>query len=138
MKKIILLLILSFIWNAKASDIDLKLPAQGDHLSEISTHFGLGNTKELSKFLSSSINLSLKNNENIYSRAQTEIILDKFFKENTPQSSEITHRLSSNPNYEHAVLLLNTAKGDYRIAIGGRDSDKQFQLVEIRIERANN
>lgn len=137
MKKTILLLILSFIWNVKASEGDLKLAAQEDYITEISTQFALGNTKELSKYLSSSINLSLKNNENVYSKAQTEIILEKFFKENNPQSSKITHRLSNNSNYEHAVLLLNTDKGDYRIAIALKDSDRQLQLIEIRIERAN-
>lgn len=130
-------MILSFLWSVKASQGDLKLPVQEDYISEISTQFGSGNTKELSRYLSSSINLSLKNNENVYSKAQTEIILDKFFKENTPQSSKITHRLSNNSNYEHAVLLLNTDKGDYRIAIALKDSDRQLQLIEIRIERAN-
>lgn len=137
MKKTILLLILSFIWNVKASEGDLNATIQEDYVIEISTQFGSGNTKELSKYFSSSINLSLKNNENVYSKAQTEIILDKFFKENSPQSSKITHRLSNNSNYEHAVLLLNTDKGDYRVAIALKDSDRQLQLIEIRIERAN-
>lgn len=137
MKKIILMLILSFIWSVKASETDHKLVVQEDYIVEIATQFGSGNTKELSKYLSSSINLSLKNNENVYSKAQTEIILDRFFRENSPQSSKITHRLSNNSNYEHAVLLLNTDKGDYRVAIALKDSDKQLQLIEIRIERAN-
>lgn len=137
MKKIILMLILSFIWSVKASETDHKLAVQADYIIEISTQFGSGNTKELSKYFSSSINLSLKNNENVYSKAQTEIILDKFFRENSPQSSKITHRLSNNSNYEHAVLLLNTDKGDYRVAIALKDSDKQLQLIEIRIERVN-
>ncbi len=136
MKKTILLLFLSLILNVRASQGDFKKSIQEDSIIEISTQFGLGNTKELSKFFSSSINLSLKNYENVYSKAQSEIILDKFFKENTPQSSKITHRLSNNSNYEYAVLLLNTDKGDYRIAISLRDSDRQLQLIEIRIERA--
>lgn len=136
MKKIILMLILSFIWSVKASETGLNLAVQEDYIIEISTQFGSGNTKELSKYLSSSINLSLKNNENVYSKAQTEIILEKFFRENSPQSAKITHRLSNNSNYEHAVLLLNTDKGDYRVAIALKDSDRQLQLIEIRIERA--
>lgn len=137
MKKYILLLILSLLWDVRASQGDIKLPIQEDDIATISTQFGLGNTKVLSKYLSSSVSLSLKHNEYIYSKAQAEIILDKFFKENVPQSAKIMHRLSNNSNYEHAVLLLSTDKGEYRVAISLKGVDKQLQLIEIRIERSN-
>jgi hypothetical protein len=77
------------------------------------------------------------NNENVYSRVQSEIILDKFFKEYPPQSSKVIHRLDNKSNYQHAVLLLSTAKGDFRVAISLRGSEKDLQLIEIRIEKPN-
>ncbi len=137
MKKIILLLIFSLLSGVHASQRDHMLLSQEDRISEISNQFRQGNTKELSKYLSSSVNLSLMNNENVYSRVQSEIILDKFFKEYPPQSSKVIHRLDNNSNYQHAVLLLNTAKGDFRVAISLRGSEKDLQLIEIRIEKPN-
>lgn len=112
----------------------MRANLQGDEIAEISAFFGMGNTRELSRFLSSSINLSYENNENVHSKAQAEIILNRFFKENPPKSSKITHRLTNNSNYEHAVFLLNTDKGDYRIAVSLKDSEQNRQLIEIRIE----
>lgn len=138
MKKTILLLILSLLWGVKASQGDgIAHKTQEDSVMEISNQFRLGNTKGLSKYLSSSVTLSLMNNENVYSKAQSEIILDKFFKENPPQTSRIIHRLENNSNYLHAVLLLDTEKGDYRVAISLKDVNKQLQLIEVRIEKSN-
>jgi hypothetical protein len=110
---------------------------QEDRISEISNQFRQGDTKELSKYLSTSVTLSLMNSENVYSRAQCEIILDKFFKEYPPQSSKVVHRLDNNSNYQHAVFLLNTTKGDFRVAISLRGAEKDLRLIEIRIEKSN-
>lgn len=136
MKKHILLLIFSILCSVNASPGYFMSNIQEDVITDISHQFKTGDTKGLSKYLSSSVNLSLMNNENVYSKAQSEIILRKFFKEHPPQSSSIIHRLKNKSNFQHAVILLNTSKGDYRIAISLK-SDKQIELIEIRIERSN-
>lgn len=136
MKKHILLLIFSILWGTNASQGYFMPNIQEDAIADISHQFKTGNTKGLSKYLSSSVNLSLMNNENVYSKAQSEIILSKFFKENPPQSSKVIHRLENKSNFQHAVILLTTNKGNYRIAISLK-SDKQLELIEIRIERSN-
>lgn len=136
MKKHILLLIFSILCSVNASPGYFMSNIQEDVITDISHQFKTGDTKGLSKYLSSSVNLSLMNNENVYSKAQSEIILRKFFKEHPPQSSSIIHRLKNKSNFQHAVILLNTSKGDYRIAISLK-SDKQIELIEIRIERTN-
>lgn len=109
---------------------------KGDLISEISNQFRLGNTKEIARYLSSTVNLSLLNNENVYSSVQAEIILTNFFKNHQPRTSEILHRLDNNSNYQHAVILLSTSNGDYRVAYSLKGSDDQLQLIEIRIEKA--
>lgn len=136
MRKHILLLLFTVLWGINGFQGYSKPNIQGDAITDISNHFKTGNTKGLSKYLSSSVNLSLMNNEYVYSKAQSEIILSKFFKENHPQSSSIIHRLENKSNFQHAVMLLNTSKGDYRVAISLK-SDKQLELIEIRIERSN-
>lgn len=129
-------MIFSLLCGINASQGNFIPKMQEDIIQEISNHLKSGNTKGLSKYFSSSVNLSLMNNENVYSKAQSEIILSKFFKEHPPQSSKIIHRLENKSNYQHAVFLLNTSKGDYRVAISLK-SDKQLELIEIRIEKSN-
>ena len=131
------LLVFSLLSGVPASQGDLMGNFQESRISEISNQFRKGNTKELSKHLSSSVNLSLMNSENVYSKAQSEIILDRFFKEYPPQSLKIIHRLDNNSNFQHAVFLLNTAKGDFRVAVSLRGAEANLQLIEIRIEKPN-
>lgn len=114
------------------------LPTFADDLiAEISTLFRQGNTKEISKHFPSTVNLSILNDNNIYSKVQAEIILGSFFKANQPRASKIIHRLDNNPNYQHAVIELTTSEGNYRVSYSIRVNNKQAQLVEIRIEKPN-
>lgn len=109
---------------------------QENILTEIAGEFRTGNTKELSKRFSSSVNLSLLKNENVYSKAQSEIILNNFFKTNPPRGAKIVHKLDNNTKYQHAVLLLNTDKGDFRVSFSIKETKKQLQIIEIRIEKS--
>jgi len=110
----------------------------GDVIAEISSQFSQGNTKEIAKYFSSTVNLSILNDNNIYSKVQAEIILGSFLKMNQPRSSKIIHRLDSNTNYQHAVIELNTSEGDFRVSYSIRVNNNQAQLVEIRIEKSTN
>jgi hypothetical protein len=106
-----------------------------DLIAEISGQFRQGNAKGISKYFSPTVNLSILNDNNVYSKVQAEIILDSFFKMNSPTGSKVIHRLDSNPNYQHAVIELNTIKGYFRVSYSIRINDKQAQVVEIRIEK---
>ena len=109
-----------------------------DLIVEICGQFRQGNAKEISKYFSPTVNLSILNYNNVYSKVQSEIILESFFKTNTPTGSKIIHRLDSNPNYQYAVIELNTIKGYFRVSYSIKINDNQAQIVEIRIERAIN
>lgn len=106
-----------------------------DLIGELSRQFRQGNAREISKYFSPTVNLSILNDNNIYSKVQAEIILESFFKMNSPTGSKIIHRLDSNPNYQHAVIELNTMKGYFRVSYSVRIDDNQAQVVEIRIEK---
>ena len=106
-----------------------------DFIGEISNEFRQGDSKGISKYFSPTINLSILDDNNVYSKVQAEIILESFFKSNSPTGSKIIHRLDSNPNYQHAVIELNTVKGFYRVSYSIRINNSQPQIVEIRIEQ---
>ncbi|HUH18483.1 DUF4783 domain-containing protein [Albibacterium sp.] len=109
-----------------------------DLIAELSGQFRQGNAKEISKYFSPTVNLSILNDNNVYSKVQAEIILESFFKTNSPTGSKIVHRLDSNPNYQYAVIELNTIKGYFRVSYSIKINDNQAQIVEIRIEKAIN
>jgi hypothetical protein len=119
----LLMLLLSFI-SANPADIIDKTAAlikQGD-------------IHELAASFSSSIELTVLDEENVYSNTQAEQVLTDFFKRNPPKSVKIIHRIASNANYRFAVLMLSTSNGTYRTSFSLKNVKGRFELDEMRIE----
>lgn len=93
-----------------------------------------GNVHELAKKFASSIELTILNEENIYSASQAELVLGSFFKNNPIKAVKILHRVNSNPNIRYAVLLLTTANAEYRTAVSMKLTNGVFLVNEIKIE----
>jgi len=108
----------------------------GDIIEEISSSFQAGNTKEISAYFASTINLSILNDSNVYSKVQAEIILNSFLNAHEPRSAKIIHRLNNSPSYKHAVIELGTSKGNFRVSYSLRVDNDKAQIVELRIEKA--
>ena len=84
--------------------------AKADVVDDVTALLKAGNTKELSKFLASSVEVTLVTEENTLTKPQAEAALKEFFAKHVPASVKIVHRLTSNPNYRFAVVILNTDK----------------------------
>lgn len=107
---------------------------RNDVIDDIASSIKSANTKELSKFFSSTVSMTLLNDDGVYSRVQAEIILRDFFNRNTPTSVTVAHRLDSNPNFRYVVLNLETAKDNFRVSYKLTNSDSRFSITEFRIE----
>src|SRR5690606_20162926 len=105
-----------------------------DVIDDIASCIKSANTKELSKYFSSSVTMTLLNDEGIYSRVQAEIILRDFFSKNPPTNVKVAHRLDSNPNFRYVVLNLETSKDAFRVSYKLTNNDNTFQVTEFRIE----
>ena len=105
-----------------------------DVIDDISSCIRSANTKELSKYFSSTVSMTLLNDEGIYSRVQAEIILRDFFSKNAPTAVKVAHLLDSNPNFRYVVLNLETAKDTFRVSYKLTNNDNAFQVTEFRIE----
>lgn len=90
---------------------------------------------ELAKSFATAIDITVLDDENIYSNSQAEQLLNNFFSKNQPHSMQILHRISSNSNYRYGVVMLTTTTGVYRIAFSLKKFEGEFKLTEIRIER---
>ena len=93
-----------------------------------------GNVHELAGTFSSSVELAVLGEENVYSNKQSEAILTNFFRHNQPISVKVIHRVTSNANYRFAVLMLTTNNGVYRTSFSLKNVNGRFELNELRIE----
>ncbi|HEY8783669.1 MAG TPA: DUF4783 domain-containing protein [Mucilaginibacter sp.] len=106
-----------------------------DPIDEVAQLIRQGNIHELSKMFSPNIEITILDEENVYSKAQAELILDKFFSQNKPRAVKILHKISSNPNYRFAVLIVNTDKGPYRVAYTLKATGGNLMMTDIQIDR---
>lgn len=109
-------------------------PLQGDIVDNLSVLFKSANSKEISKNFSSSVELTLNDQEDVYSKAQAEQILRDFFTKNPPSNSTVVHLINTNPNYRFGILSLSTKTGKFRVAISLKKTANAFLITELRIE----
>jgi len=108
--------------------------APDDPINKVAGIIRQGNMHELSALMAESVEIAIPGNENTYSKAKAEAILTNFFNQNRPVSVKVLHKINSNANYQFGVLLTNTGRGVYRIAITMKEINGVLQLIELRIE----
>ena len=91
-----------------------------------------GNVHELAATFSPTIEMTILEDENVYSSSQAEQALANFFKRCQPKSAKVLHRINSNANYRYAVIILNTSNGTYRTCIALKNVNGKFELNELR------
>lgn len=107
---------------------------QIDEVDTLAKYFRNSDSPNLSTLFSSTLELNILSEENLYSKAQAEQIIRDFFSKNKPVSVQIVHRLGSNPNYKLAVFSLATGKDNFRISISLSNDGERFLIKQIRIE----
>lgn len=105
-----------------------------DPIEKVASLIKQNDVHELAGMFAPSIEISILNEENVYSRTQAEIVLNKFFNENKPKSIKLLHKVNSNPNYNFGVIIMYTDKGAYRIAYTLKQTEGKLELIEMRIE----
>jgi hypothetical protein len=105
-----------------------------DPIDNVAALIRLGNIHELSKLFAPSVDLTILNDENSYSKVQAELILDKFFSQRKPISVKMLHKINSNPNYQFGVLIFITEKETLRIAYTLKGNQGNLMLIEFRVE----
>lgn len=107
---------------------------QGDIIDNLSAQFKAGNSKEIAASFSSSVELIIIDDEDVYSKAQAEQILRNFFTKYPPAKSTVIHLINTNPNFRFGILSLQTKNGKFRVSITLKKSASAFFITELRIE----
>ncbi len=112
----------------------LPMVARADTIDKITDLLKTGNAQEIAKYFAPNVDISISEESNSYLKAQAEMILNKFFKDNKPHTAKLLHHVSSNPNYNFGVYILTTEKGKFRVSCTLKEVNKVMQIMELRIE----
>lgn len=105
-----------------------------DVVDDVSVYFKAGNVKELSKYFSSTVELSILDKEEVYSSNQAELVLKDFFVKHPPIGVKVIHKIISNANYKFGVIILSSSKGSFRVSFELKNAVGGFNITQIRIE----
>src|SRR5690554_5306250 len=129
MKKIFLL----FIVSALA----LSSYGQTAEKQNISKAIQEGNAKLLGGYFTKSVDLTVTDIEDVYSKDQAEVILTRFFNENKPKSYSVKHEGKSKLDDYYYIGDLVTATGTYRLTFFLKKEGEIFRIKQLKIENAD-
>lgn len=124
MKRILLFLasgviLSSFILSSSIDDVILALRS--------------GNASQMAKFFDNTVEITMPDKNNSYSKSQAEMVLKDFFSNNGVKSFTVIHK-GENAGSQYCIGTLVTKNGSFRTTIFMKlKEDKQF-LQEIRFE----
>lgn len=126
MKKTAALLLLLSVFQT-VSGIDIY--------DDISNALRSGDAKQVSTFFGNTLDLTIGEQEDVYSKAQAELILRDFFSKNTPKSFAVMHKGSSKEGTLYAIGTLVTSAGkSFRTSFYLKSNAGKYILQELRIE----
>jgi hypothetical protein len=109
--------------------------AQTDITEAVTSLIRTGNAKELSSHFTSTLDLAVEDVDDIFSKAQAEQILKKFFEKHKVESYEIKHSGQSKLGIQYRIGDLTTTKGEeYRVTFNMKVVSKKYYIHQFRIE----
>jgi hypothetical protein len=116
----------------------VKISFGFDVIDDLSGLLKNGDSKTLSTYFSTTVELSILDQDDIYSSNQANLILKDFFSKNPANSTKIIHKVVSNANYKFGVIQYNSVKGNFRISFELKGNGSDFKITQIRIEENKN
>ncbi len=113
-----------------------SLAASSDIYNEISDAIRSGDARSVARYFSSTVDLTILNQEEVYSKAQAEQVLRDFFSKNTPRSFNLIHKGVSKEGAKYAIGNLVTAQGaQYRTYFFVKQTASGEFIQELRFEK---
>jgi hypothetical protein len=127
LKKIALMVLL-------AAGILFNQTAQAQIPNEIISSLKNGNAKVLSEFFNQNVELVILENDNVYSRAQAQQIVNNFFSDYSPKNFEVKHQ-GGKEGAKYVIGNLTTKKGVFRVYFLLKQSNGKDYIHQLRIEK---
>ncbi len=97
-----------------------------------------GNSRDLAAHFIPNIDLTVKDNADVYSKAQAEQILRKFFNDHPPVDMVIEHSGVSKFGDKYFIGILRTRSGYFRVTFFLKKMDEELMVKQLRIENSKN
>ena len=118
--------------------LSLGIQAQDEVKDKVVQAMKTGNSKELAEHFIPNLDLTVKDASDVYSKAQAEQIIRKFFNDNPPTDLAIEHTGVSKLGDKYFIGILRTTNGQYRVTFFLKKTEKAFQVKQLRIETSKN
>ena len=102
--------------------------------TEIANALKSGNAKEVAKYFDNTIEITLPEKSNSYSKSQAELVLRDFFNTNGVKNFEIIHK-SENAGSQYCIGNLTTNNGIFRTTIYMKQKGEKQVIQELRFEQ---
>ena len=113
----------------------VAVAAKADIYDDISSAVRSGDAKQDSAYFSSSIDLTVLNQEDVYSKAQGEFMVKDFFTKNPPKSFNCVHKGSSKDGILFMVgNYISTNGKSFRTSVVLKSSQGKYSIQELRFE----
>jgi len=100
---------------------------------DIATAIRSGDAHSIAKFFGTNVDLTILNQEEMYSKAQAEQVLKDFFSKNNPTSFTIIHTGISKEGSKYAIGSLTTSQGTtYRTYFYSKQTGNVSYIQELR------
>ena len=101
---------------------------------EIITCLKSGNAKSLSGYFNQNIELVVPESDNVYSKAQAQLIVNDFFNSHIPQTFSVIHQ-GGKEGAQYVIGNLGTKKGTFRVYFLLKKNDGKDYIHQLRIEK---
>lgn len=92
-----------------------------------------GNSSELSKYFDDNVDITLPDKSDSYSKAQAQLIVRDFFRNNGVKGFELRHKGDS-PGGHYCSGTLQTSAGNFRTNVFMKNKNGKEVLKEIRFQ----
>jgi len=93
-----------------------------------------GNSAEVSKYFDNTVEITLPEKSNSYSKSQAELVLRDFFASNGVKDFEILHK-SETSGSQYCIGILQTNNGTFRTTIFMKQKGDKELVQELRFEK---
>lgn len=105
--------------------------AQADVIGQVKETIKAGSAKELSRYLNQTVDVTLEDGPQSYSKAQAEFVFRDFFKLHPPTEFSIIHQGTSKGGQTFGIGQYKTGTETYRVYMKVKSVDNQQLVHEI-------
>ena len=112
----------------------LLISFKSEWTDEITKAFKSGLAENVANYFYSTVEIDFPENKGVFSKTQSEQILNNFFKKNSVTNFTILHQGESKDG-KYLMANLNTGSGAFRIYCYLKKNQNNFLIKELRIEK---